>query len=190
MTESQQTPPGYRDVSVPLTQIVTQGTILSLVMFAIPILVFGLLHGFDALWLGLFGSVNWLALFVWMIAAIVAHEAVHAVGWKGVGGLRWNDLRFGLDRKTPSPYCHAKAPMTARAYRIGAALPGIVTGVLPWLLGLIWADAGWTLLGAILVSAAIGDLIVLWVLRSVRGDALMLDHPANAGGYVMDRHEA
>ncbi len=182
-------PPGYRDVSVPLEEIATKGLLLSLALLAVPVVIFWALHGLDTFWAGMFSSVPFLLFIVWMIAAIIAHEVVHAVGWKVAGGLRWRDLRFGIDRKTLSPYCHAKVPMTAQAYRIGALLPGIVTGLLPTLVGLLWADATWTLFGAILISAAVGDLIVLWVLRSVPGGALVLDHPANAGGYVMDRDQ-
>ncbi|MBE0690578.1 MAG: DUF3267 domain-containing protein [Anaerolineae bacterium] len=122
-----------------------------------------------------------------MLVGIVLHEGIHALGWKFFGNLRWRDLRFGVDRKTLSPYCHARVPMSARAYRIGALLPGILTGLLPTVAGIVLEHAFLTAIGAVLLSAAIGDLIVLWVLRTIPPDAHVLDHPSNAGCYVLER---
>lgn len=181
-------PPGYRDVSVPLTQIASSGLGLSIGLFVLPLLPYWALYGFGPFWGEVFGA-NWLLLLGLTLVLIVAHEAVHAIGWKFAGQLDWSQLTFGFAWKTLSPYCHSKAPMTAQAYRIGALLPLILTGILPWVIGLVRADAALTFISAIMISAAIGDLMVVWIIRQVQPTALVLDHPSNAGCYVQDeRH--
>jgi hypothetical protein len=185
MTETAPPPPGYRDVSIPLTQIATNGLLLSLLLLILPLLPYWLLYGFSPFWEAVFAA-DWLGLFGLMLLLIVAHEGVHAIGWKFAGGLAWSQLKFGIMWKTLSPYCHAQAPMTAAAYRIGALLPLVITGILPWLIGLLRADAGLTFIGAVMISAAIGDLMVVWIIRRVNPAALVLDHPANAGCYVSE----
>lgn len=178
-------PSGYRDVSVPLTQVVIQGTLLSLALLALPIILYWGLHGFAAFWAGLSGIsfITWIAA---ILVGIVLHEGIHALGWRTFGNLRWRDLSFGVDRATLSPYCHASVQMTAAAYRIGALLPGILLGLLPAAIGILIAHAFLTAVGAFLLSAAIGDFIVLWVLRTIPGGAHVLDHPSNAGCYVFE----
>jgi hypothetical protein len=176
-------PEGYEDVSIPLTKIVREATILGIVMLVVPLLIYILIHGWGAFWATALGY-DWLTALIAIVALIVIHELIHAVGWKVFGKLRWQDLTFGIDRKTLSPYCHAKVPMRADAYRIGAALPGILTGVVPAIIGIAQANAPLTLLAAFMISAAVGDLLVLWVIRDVPGDALVKDHPSNAGCYV------
>jgi len=183
-TQPEHTPPeGYEDVSIPLTRIVREATILSIVMLSVPLLIYILIHGWSAFWASAFEYDLLIALFVF-VALIVIHELIHAVGWKVFGNLRWQDLTFGIDRKTLSPYCHAKVPMRANAYRIGAALPGILTGIAPAIISIVQANAPLMLLSAVMISAAVGDLLVLWVIRDVPGDALVKDHPSNAGCYV------
>jgi len=178
-------PAGYRDVSVPLPQVVLQGTLLSLGLLVAPVIIYWLIHGFGAFWAGLAGIsiLSWIAA---VVLGVILHEGIHALGWKFFGNLRWRDLSFGVDRSTLSPYCHARVPMSARAYRIGALLPGILTGLLPTLAGIAVGHAFLTAMGAVLLSAAIGDLIVLWVLRTIPPAARVLDHPSNAGCYVME----
>jgi hypothetical protein len=187
-TTSTQPPDGYTDVSIPLPEVMARVTILSLVLLVVPMLVYIVIYGFDEFWSGVFDNDNflvWLIIFVVTIAlAVVAHEGIHAIGWKLFSGLGWDQIKFGIDRKTLSPYCHARAPMRASAYRIGAALPGILLGVVPIIVGLVGASAGWTAFGALLLSAAVGDALVLWVIRDVPADAWVLDHPSNAGCYV------
>jgi hypothetical protein len=179
-----QPPEGYTDVSITLPEVMARVTILSLVLLVVPMLVYILIYGFDAFWSGVFGGYNFIVAVLIVIAAIVAHEGIHAIGWKLFSGLGWDQIKFGIDRKTLSPYCHARAPMRASAYRIGAALPGILLGVVPIIVGLVGASAGWTAFGALLLSAAVGDALVLWVIRHVPADAWVLDHPSNAGCYV------
>lgn len=178
-------PPDAKDVSIPLTKIITSGTILSLLMLVTGILPYLVHWGLPRLLDEAF-SLRVLPITVFaLFAGLILHEAVHAIGWKYAGNVAWNALSFGIDRKTLSPYTHLNTPITARAYRIGAALPGFVTGVVPALYGGFTGDAVMAAVGAVLFSGAVGDAIVLWVIRDVPPHARVLDHPSNAGCYVL-----
>jgi Putative zincin peptidase len=177
-------PEGYKDVSIPLEKIATSGFVLSMGLLAVPIGIYWLTYGVGAFFDNLLSGINLIVLIVLIILSVVVHELIHAISWKVFGNLRWSDLSFGVDRKTLSPYCHAKAPMEAGAYKIGALLPGLLTGVIPSIIGIAIQNPTVTFFGAFLLSAAVGDVIVVWVLRRVPPNALVMDHPSQAGCYV------
>ena len=83
------------------------------------------------------------------------------------------------------PYAPASAPMTASGYGKAILLPGLVTGLLPALAGLATGFAELSLAGAVLLGAAAGDWMVAWALRSLPGDARVLDHPRDIGAQVI-----
>jgi len=178
MTQSDLTNRREVDLSVPIIRLPVWVWILSVVLLILPLLAFGLLHPTT---LG-----NWRSIetILYLILLVIAHEIVHAVAWKFASGLPWSRFSFGIDKKSLSPYCHAEAPMEVRAYRIGAGAPLVVVGILPYVVALLTADSRLALLSAALISAAVGDIYVLWSLRGVPDGALCLDHPSQAGCIV------
>ncbi|MEW6569305.1 MAG: hypothetical protein AB1449_14315 [Chloroflexota bacterium] len=64
-------------------------------------------------------------LLVAVVAAIPIHEAIHALGWALLGRVSLRRVRFGLAARSFNLYAHLLDPIPARAYRWGAALPGI-----------------------------------------------------------------
>lgn len=172
-----------RDVSVPLEQIVTDPKVIiaSIALTALPMIPHLIIWGGGGA-----TTVDFLRCLVGTLFLVIAHEIVHAVGWIIFGQVPPGKIKFGIMWKTGSPYAHAEVPMRASGYRIGAILPLFVTGLLPVALGTA-ANLGWlTVAGAILVSGAVGDLIVLWVIREIPADALVIDHPSNAGCFVLE----
>jgi hypothetical protein len=172
-------PPGYRDVSIPITELTPSGLVIGAGLALLALGPYWLLHGFDG-WLDL-SPLGGLAL---VVALLVVHELLHALAWMIAGGFRCEQISFGIDRASLSPYTHVAEPMTARAYRIGAVTPGLLTGALPAVIAWILGSGPLSLLGALMSVGAVGDLIVLWVIRRVPGDTLVIDHPTNAGCWV------
>ena len=119
-----------------------------------------------------------------LVGGVLAHEALHALAWKLAAGLPWREMKLGFQWKTLTPYAHARVPMAARAYRIGAATPGVVLGLLPVAVALATADGAWLLFGLLFTFAAGGDALILWLLRGVAPGRLVEDHPTRAGCYV------
>lgn len=174
-----------RDVSIPIDEIARHALIPALLLLVLPVLIYLLLWGFDGFFSSVFSLPGLLAGVAGFFVLVIAHEVVHAAGWVVFGGVNPANIRFGLDRASLSPYAHARTAMPATGYRIGAALPLFLTGVAPWLAALLLGSPVLAVLGGILISSAIGDLYVLWIIREVPGSARVLDHPSQAGCYVL-----
>jgi hypothetical protein len=117
-----------------------------------------------------------------LVVSVGVHEVLHGVGCTLVGRVPWREVRFGF--KGLVVYAHCRVPMTALAYRVSVALPGLVLGVLPGLMGLIWGNGWLTVYGALMSIAALGDWIVLWLIRSVARETRVQDHPRAPGCIV------
>jgi hypothetical protein len=74
--------------------------------------------------------------------------------------------------------------MQASAYRIGVAMPLLVLGVVPYCVSLVIGSPWLLWFGFVFITAATGDILVLWLLRGIDGKTLVEDHPSNAGCYV------
>lgn len=120
-----------------------------------------------------------------LVGGICLHEALHVLGWMAASGKTFSTFKFGIDPKTLSPYAHSTEPMALIPYRIGGALPGVVTGLLPYLIGLISGSPAWVFWGYLFLMAAVGDWMVLWLLRKVPANALVEDHPSRAGCTIL-----
>jgi len=64
-----------------------------------------------------------------------------------------------------------------------------VLGLLPSLVGIVTGNAPIMLFGLFFTFAAGGDALVLWLIRKVDPNALVEDHPTNAGCYVLEGPE-
>jgi hypothetical protein len=184
LTEPQFDPTTMRDVSIPITDLLRPAFVLSFLLLIVPAIPYLLIWGFPESWA--FGIGEILLVFLGLAVLVVAHEATHAIGWIVFGGVPVSGISFGVDKKTLSPYAHANVPMQANGYRIGAVLPLIVTGILPTIIGTIIGHGWGTFLGVFMIMGAVGDLLVLWAIRTLPADARVLDHPHNAGCYVLD----
>lgn len=118
--------------------------------------------------------------------SVIAHEALHAIGFVRFGRLSRSAVRFGMHWKALAPYAHCKEPMPASAYRRSTLLPALVLGALPCagggVLGLGWLYT----YGILMLAVASGDFTVYWVIRGIAGDACVMDHPRRPGCWVLD----
>lgn len=128
-----------------------------------------------------------LLLFLLIFAVgIVVHEALHGITWKLAGGKPWSAIAYGFQISTFTPYSHCREPLPIQAYRLGTFMPGLVTGILPMLLGILTGSAAALLLGGLFVLAAGGDLVILFLIRACPRHALVEDHPSLAGCWVYE----
>jgi hypothetical protein len=158
---------------------------------AVLVVAYGLVWGWGALGDG-FNELIWpIWRFVLLfVGGVLAHEGLHAAAWR-LAGAETGSVRLGFQVKTLTPYAHSSAPMTARAYRIGAVTPGLVLGVVPALAGLALGEGAVFWFGLLFTLAAGGDALILWLLRGVPGARLVADHPTKPGCLVLpERAEA
>jgi hypothetical protein len=174
--------PDGRDVSAPIESVIGIVTLYGIILLIVPLVPFVVLHGVSPL----FGGFRPVAFFLLIVVFTLAHEGFHVFGWKYWGSLPWRDFEFGFKWEALAPYAHAKKPMRVDAYRLGTVLPLLMTGLLPYVFALVIGDGMMTLLGTLMISAAVGDLYVLWTLRDVSADATVVDHPENVGCIIVD----
>jgi hypothetical protein len=119
------------------------------------------------------------------VGGILVHEALHGLGWAVAGRKSWERVSFGFQVKSLTPYAHIEEPMQAGAYRIGAALPGVALGLVPWALSIALGHAPMHIFGIVFTAVAAGDAMILWTLRDVPATHYVQDHPSRVGCFVL-----
>jgi hypothetical protein len=145
--------------------------------------------GAGSLVAGVYALISPLGLLL-LLAGIVAHELIHGLAWAAASRRPLSAIELGVRWRSLAPYAHPRAPVSARAYRIGAVMPMLALGLAPALVALATGMPRVMAWGMFFVFTAGGDLLVLWLIRRVPGDRLIEDHtdrvgcrvlPANAG---------
>ena len=158
-------------------------------MMTANLLAIGFLVVFGALCWWVFGMIwggeEWRFSFwlvVLLVAGIVVHELVHGITWLFLLRKGFRHLSFGF--LPGGVYCHIDVPMVKRDYVIGALMPLFLVGVVPLVVSFFVGSYLWLFLGIIMVVSALGDIMIVWAIRKEPADALIYDHPSEAGCYV------
>jgi hypothetical protein len=120
-----------------------------------------------------------------LVLGIVIHELVHGVAWALRARQPLSIIRFGINWKALAPHAQCTVPLPASIYRFGAAAPGVLLGVVPAMAGALGGSGAVAVFGWLMILGAGGDLVVLWLIRSLRGGVLVRDHPTRAGCVVV-----
>jgi hypothetical protein len=70
---------------------------------------------------------------------------------------------------------------------VGAAAPGLLLGVVPAIAGAVTGAGAVAAFGWLMTLGAGGDMVVLWLIRSVPGHVPVQDHPTRAGCVAVDK---
>ena len=116
-----------------------------------------------------------------LVFGIVVHELIHGLAWAWTGRKPLRAIRFGVSWRALAPHAQCTVPLPASAYRLGATAPGLLLGVVPALAGTLTGVGAVAAFGWLMVLGAGGDIVVLWLIRSVQGHVLLQDHPTRAG---------
>jgi hypothetical protein len=120
------------------------------------------------------------------IIGIVVHELIHAFSWMAAGTAVRFQMKFGFQVKTLTPYAHCIVPIKKSAYVFGTLMPAVVLGFIPFAYAL-YSGNGWVLIFAVLFTfAAVGDFLIVWLIRAVSWNAMVEDHNENAGCFVYE----
>ena len=121
-------------------------------------------------------------LLIAIVVGIAVHELIHGFTWMVVTRQGFGHLRFGL--LTGGVYCHIDVPMSKRRYVIGALMPLLLMGVVPFMLSIALHNLWLMLFGVIFIASAMGDVMIVWALRKETPDTLVYDHPSEPGCFV------
>lgn len=132
----------------------------------------------------LLDSKSLLLLGITIIVLTVVHEVLHGFTWSLFTPNGMKDISFGFIVKYLSPYCTCKVPLKRWQYTLGVLMPLIVLGVIPTIIGLLAGIASITIIGALFIIGAGGDLVMVYLLMSYkpkRKDLLVYDNPTKMG---------
>jgi hypothetical protein len=126
----------------------------------------------------------WKSFIPSLLIGVPVHEGIHALTWMWLGKIPKEHIKFGVKQLTP--YTHCEVPIPSRVYRVGAIMPAVIQGFLPYLIGLSTGQGWFTAFGLTFIFAAGGDYLILWILRGVKPDVMVEDHPSRVGCYVYE----
>ena len=178
-------PPAVRDVSISMARV----NLLAIPFALLPMLLgapFILLYGWPATVAGARVFFHPAVVIPVFLAGVVLHELMHGIAWAYFGNKPLAAIRFGFKLSALTPYAHCREPLAASVYRIGAAAPAVLLGLVPVLVATS-IGTGWLLFpGLLFLAASAGDVLILWVLRGVKPQQRVQDHPDRAGCLVFD----
>lgn len=121
---------------------------------------------------------------IFIIIGAAMHELLHAAVWifftkKGI-----RSIRFGISESDFSPYIHCNEPLPVWVYRLGIVLPGLVLGIIPAIWAIFTGRLWLMMFGLFFSWAASGDFIIFYMIRNLKKDILVYDHPKKVGCYI------
>ena len=116
-----------------------------------------------------------------VLAGTYLHELIHATSFQRIGRASKAAVGIGVHWKVLTPYAWCKEPVSAAACRWAAVLPGIILGVVPFIVSLIVTEAWLAAWGVFFTLAASGDFLVLWLIRDLERATWIIDHPSRCG---------
>ena len=129
---------------------------------------------------------QWGVALVAMFIGIVVHELIHGITWACYAPSGWKSISFGVMWRLLTPYCHCDEPMRIPGYMMGAMMPCVILGVIPSIVAMFIGNLPLLAWGIFFIAAAAGDIWMTWLLTKENPKSMVLDHPSEAGFYIID----
>ncbi len=154
---------------------------LNLLLAALVLIPFHALWGANVLWEVITNSMHWVVLVIF--GSFYVHEALHALGFMVFAGVARKSIQIKMNWKIFSFETECDIPMTARSYRWSALLHGIVLGVIPAVVSLIYGYGWLALFSMLALHCAVSDVLQVWVIRDFKSSDMvaMIVDPTDPG---------
>ncbi len=136
----------------------------------------------DEFTLGIWG--NFVSILLVMTIGIIVHELIHGITWAMYAKNGFKSIKFGVLWKVLTPYCHCSEPLKVKHYITGGIMPAFILGFLPFVYSLFTGNALWLFFGIFFTMSAVGDFLIVNLVRKEDMNSLVLDHPSEVGCYV------
>jgi hypothetical protein len=168
-------------------ELTHSGVKLNVWVFFMVIPIWLLVSGAFVYWIG--GVSYWHAIthfldfrvFLILIPGIIVHEMLHALTWMVLNRAGFRNIKFGFNVHSFTPYTHYCKPMKVWKYALGGAMPGFVMGIIPVVWSYFIKSVPLNFVGFLFLWAAGGDIISLWMLRKLKPEQYVEDHPEKMG---------
>ena len=174
-----------KDISIAVEKLCKKGFFIILPIVAILLGAYYFIHGWYD-W-----SVQpWTDYFIIMGMVIVGyaiHEFIHALGWVKYSEGKWKSMVYGYDPNYLKPYLHPVEGIKIKQYIIIKILPLIITGLIPYIIGMALGNFHITVGGICLIGMCGVDIATVIKLMKEDKDNYILsnDNPSKYLGWVI-----
>jgi hypothetical protein len=126
----------------------------------------------------------YFSVIIILLLGIIVHELIHGITWSLYTKNGFKSIKFGILLKMLTPYCHCKEPLKVKHYMTGAIMPAIILGFIPAVLSIVLGSVFLLVFGIFFTMAAIGDFMIINLIRKESSNSMVLDHPSEAGCYI------
>lgn len=121
-----------------------------------------------------------LWLFIVILIGIVIHELIHGLVWGYFSKGKWKSIGFGVEWKYLTPYCTCSECLPYKAYVLGAIMPTIILGLIPYIISLATGSYFCLFFSLMLILGGGGDIYIIYSIRNYK-NAILVDHPYLVG---------
>jgi hypothetical protein len=129
----------------------------------------------------------YFSVIIILLLGMIVHELIHGITWSLYTKNGFKSIKFGILLKMLTPYCHCKEPLKVKHYMTGAIMPAIILGFIPAVLSIVLGSVFLLVFGIFFTMAAIGDFMIINLIRKESSNSMVLDHPSEAGCYIYRR---
>jgi hypothetical protein len=157
-----------------------------LIILALPYLIFWSKNLFEELKLILITNF-YLSLPVFLLG-IVMHEFLHGITCTVFVKTRFKSIKFGISKKSFTPYCHCSKPIKLKYYLWGLIMPAVLLGILPVIFSWFTGIPAIFLFGLVFTLLAAADIILFTKLLKLDKNKLVEDLPDKPGCRLLDEN--
>jgi hypothetical protein len=128
---------------------------------------------------------GWIGAIVIAAGSAVVHELLHGFAWHAFAGVPWQSISLQPTWRVMGFVARPNVAIPVPAFRAGTALPALVLGVIPVVLGLLTDSGLLVLWGQFFFLECFADLAVLFAIHDVPSLSWARDHPTRLGCVIL-----
>ncbi len=179
-------------ISLIFANVVAVAALIPLMIGSIALFVsLGYTEGWPQIYVFDLGSLGTgFAFLLLILFTLFLHEGIHGLTWALVAPNGMKSIRFGFMIQFLTPYCTCVDPLTRWQYVAGGLMPGLLLGLVPWIVAMGVGSAPLLVISIIMLVAAAGDVLIVLKLLSYpagKKETVYVDHPTLGGLVVFER---
>ena len=176
---------GYQqcDLILDMKKVTVAVTIVSVIVGAVGAFLFALVADVVEFMIDLTLLHIVLLIFAFLVL-IVLHEAIHGLIFGLYAPHHFKSIQFGVNLKQGVAYCYCGESLEKKQYIIGAAMPGILLGLIPLVISFMIGNWWLFIMSLAMTLGAAGDALVIYKLLTTKvdgDDIVYMDHPTEPG---------
>lgn len=131
-----------------------------------------------------FEFLDLIIVFLLLVPCVFLHELTHIMAMLAIG-VNMVDIKIGHKFKQGFVYCHMAKSVEIWKYRVVLSMPFFLTGLLPFVLSIVFLNIAYAMLFLISLTICSGDVIMFLKTLKFKSKELVLDHAQYPAFYVL-----